>query len=219
MGIGHEKGLWVWKQDNWETGPTALNLTKGNKKLPSMMALSPRWVTLHLSISDKNKVFCRDSRGGNGLDTGPTTSSVWPGWTSDQGGQVVALLPLLDYIFIKWTLFFPFNVQKFCLLEARAGVVNQSEKLCVQRCGQLGKSIFCPCSVNQCRLPGRGRVWVQCCAPPSSSLYFEHFQTFGKVKKLAHWALKYALYLDLPVFNIRLYLISLPACIYMCVFK
>ena len=42
---------------------------------------------------------------------------------------------------------------------------------------------------------------------------FWKFQTFRKVKTLAQWALMYALYLGLPVFNISLIILDLPTCL------
>lgn len=46
---------------------------------------------------------------------------------------------------------------------------------------------------------------------------FWKFQTFSQVKRLAQWALMYALYLGLPVFNISLAMLDLPTCLQICV--
>ena len=99
--MGQEKGWWAWKQQLGNRTHSAY-LSKGDKKLTSLMALSPQWVILQLSISDKNKGYYRYGRGGKGFDTSPATSPVWPKWTSDCD----CLCSLCWIIFlIKWTFF------------------------------------------------------------------------------------------------------------------
>ena len=99
--MGQEKGWWARKQQLGNRTHSAY-LSKGDKKLTSLMALSPQRVILQLSISDKNKGYYRYGRGGKGFDTNPATSPVWPKWTSDCD----CLCYLCWIIFlIKWTFF------------------------------------------------------------------------------------------------------------------
>ena len=54
--MGQEKGWWAWKQQLGNRTHSAY-LSKGDKRLTSLMALSHQWVILQLSISDKNRLL------------------------------------------------------------------------------------------------------------------------------------------------------------------
>ena len=99
--MGQEKGWWAWKQQ-LGNGTHSAYLSKGDKKLTSLMALSPQWVILQLSISDKNKDYYRYGRGGKAFDTSPATFPVWPKWTSDC--DCLCFLCWIIFL-IKWTFF------------------------------------------------------------------------------------------------------------------
>ena len=100
-GDGPGKGMVSMETTFGKRDPQHL-LEQRRQELTSLMALSAPWVILQLSLSDKNKDYYGDGRGGKALDTSPATSPVWPKWTNDC--DRLCFLCWIIFL-IKWTVF------------------------------------------------------------------------------------------------------------------